>query len=213
MFLVPLFVFLFGAAIVIGTISSAVRTFVVPRGAQDWLNRAVFWLVRACFEVANRLARTYIARDGIMAFYAPISLLCLVPAWLTLIALGYTCMFWATGLESWFDAFKTSGSALLTLGFAPVEGLPRTAMSFTKAMLGLILVALLIAYLPTMYAAFQRRELAVTLLEVRAGKPPSAVEMLERFHRIHGFERLGEMWETWNDGLPTSKKAIPRSPR
>ena len=197
MFLVPIFVFLIGAAIVISTILSAVRTFVVPRSTQDRLARAVFWAVRACFQVANRFAHTYKARDSIMAFYAPISLLCLVPVWLALIALGYTCMFWATGIESWFDAFKTSGSALLTLGFAPVEGLPRVGLSFTEAMLGLILVALLIAYLPTMYSAFQRRELAVTLLEVRAGKPPSAVEMIERFHRIHGFERLGEMWETW----------------
>lgn len=64
-------------------------------------------------------------------------------------------------------------------------------------MLGLILVALLIAYLPTMYAAFSRREQAVNMLEVRAGKPPSASEMLLRFNRIHGFERLNDYWKTW----------------
>ena len=197
MFLLNILVFLIGLAIVISTILSAVRAFVVPRSTQDRLARVVFSVVRACFQVANRFARTYNARDNIMAFYAPISLLCLVPVWLALIALGYTGMFWTTGIESWFDAFKTSGSALFTLGFAPVEGFARVGLSFTEAMLGLILVALLIAYLPTMYSAFQRRELAVTLLQVRAGKPPSAVEMIERFHRIHGFERLGEMWETW----------------
>jgi hypothetical protein len=157
----------------------------------------VLFRSRMFFEVANRLARTYVQRDGIMAFYAPLSLLALVPVWLTLITLGYTLMFWATGIPTWFDAFKTSGSALLTLGFAPVDGLLRTTLSFTEAMIGLIMVALLIAYLPTMYAAFQRRELAVTLLEVRAGKPPSAVEMIERYYRIHGLENLGQMWQTW----------------
>ena len=66
-------------------------------------------------------------------------------------------------------------------------------------MIGLLLIALLIAYLPSMYSAFQRRELAVTLLEVRAGSPPSAVEMIERFQRIHGFDRLTEMWQRWEE--------------
>ena len=197
MILVPLIVFLIGAAIALSTILSAVRTFVVPRSTQDFLSRVVFRMMRVFFEVANRFARTYVQRDGIMAFYAPLSLLMLVPVWLALIALGYALMFWATGVPSGFDAFNTSGSALLTLGFAPVDGLLPTALTFTEAMIGLIMVALLIAYLPTMYAAFQRRELAVTLLEVRAGKPPSAVEMIERFHRIHGLENLGQMWQTW----------------
>jgi hypothetical protein len=59
------------------------------------------------------------------------------------------------------------------------------------------MVALLIAYLPTMYNAFQQRELAVTMLEVRAGSPPSAVEMIIRFHRLHSLENLHGLWETW----------------
>jgi hypothetical protein len=64
-------------------------------------------------------------------------------------------------------------------------------------MLGLIMVALLIAYLPTMYAAFSRREQAVNMLEVRAGSPPSALEMLLRFNRIHGLDKLADYWRTW----------------
>ena len=61
----------------------------------------------------------------------------------------------------------------------------------------MILIALLIAYLPTMYAAFARREAAVAMLEVRAGSPPSAAEAIMRYNRIHGFERLGDLWSTW----------------
>ena len=52
------------------------------------------------------------------------------------------------------------------------------------------MVALIIAYLPTMYSAFSRREAAVTLLDVRAGKPPSAVQMILRYHRNHGLDSL-----------------------
>ncbi|MBC7876241.1 MAG: hypothetical protein H7Y59_03645 [Anaerolineales bacterium] len=59
------------------------------------------------------------------------------------------------------------------------------------------MVGLLIAYLPTMYSAFSRREQAVNLLEVRAGSPPSASEMLLRFNRIHGLDKLTDYWKTW----------------
>jgi hypothetical protein len=46
-------------------------------------------------------------------------------------------------------------------------------------------------------AAFQRREAAVTMLEVRAGSPPSAIEMILRYHRLHGLDQLGEQWRIW----------------
>jgi hypothetical protein len=96
-----------------------------------------------------------------------------------------------------YIAFRESGSALFTLGFSAVEGLGLLILSFSEAGFGLMLVALLISYLPTMYAAFSRREVAVTKLEVRAGNPPSSVEMLKRFHRIHGLDRLQAEWESW----------------
>jgi hypothetical protein len=197
MLLAQILIFLLGFSVVIGTLLSAVRTFVVPRSQQDQLTRAVFVFVRFFFNLGNKTAGTYSDRDSLLAFYAPIALLMLVPCWLTLITLGYSCMFWSAGAPTWYDAFRQSGSALLTLGFAPVDSFMQTLLAFTEAMIGLLLIALLIAYLPSMYSAFQRRELAVTLLEVRAGSPPTAVEMIERFHRIHGFERLTEMWQTW----------------
>jgi len=75
--------------------------------------------------------------------------------------------------------------------------------------------------LPSMYNAFSRREMAVSLLEVRAGSPPSAVEMLKRFYRVHGLDRLGEqwqVWETWFAEIEESHTSLPalvffRSPR
>src|SRR5690242_13157367 len=104
-----------------------------------------------------------------MALYAPLSLLALPVAWLGPVLLGYTAMFWAIGVGPPDEAFMVSGSSLLTLGFATAHEVPTAALAFTEAVLGLILVALLIAYLPTMYGAFSRRETAVTLLAVRAG--------------------------------------------
>ena len=90
-----------------------------------------------------------------------------------------------------------SGSALLTLGFANADDLPRTVVMYTEAAIGLIMVALLISYLPTMYGAFSRRETAVTMLEVRAGSPPSAIELIARYHHLKRFDHLHVLWEQW----------------
>lgn len=189
-------VFGLGLSLVASTVLSAIRTFVLPRSAPDVLTRLSFLTIRFFFNLWVGRLRTYLERDRVMALYAPFGLLALPPVWLALILLGYMGMFWALGLPAW-DAFRVSGSSLLTLGLASADGLPMSLLMFAETALGLILVALLIAYLPTMYAAFSRREAAVTLLEVRAGSPPSALVMLERFNRIHGLDQLGEMWVTW----------------
>jgi hypothetical protein len=197
MIILRVLIFTLGAALVSVTLLSAVKTFVLPRSAPDQIVRVVFVAIRRAFTLRLRWTGSYAQRDRVMAFYAPVSLLALLPAWLALVLVGYTGMFWALGGQSSHESLRVSGSSLLTLGFAATDDLPRTILSFSEATIGLILVALLIAYLPTMYAAFSRREAAVNLLEVRAGSPPSAVEMILRFHRIHGLERLNEQWRTW----------------
>ena len=191
-------VFLFGLSIVARTLFSAVQTFVLPRGVSDRLTNYVFRATRKLFSFPLKKTTTYEQRDRIMAYFAPIGLLSLPPVWLTLIALGYTLMYWSIGVVGSFDqALRVSGSSLFTLGYRTLEDLPDTLLMFSEAALGLILVALLISYLPTMYSAFQRRESAVTMLEVRAGAAPSAIEMILRYNRIHGLDRLGTVWPMW----------------
>ena len=189
--------FLLGAGLVVLTLLSAVKTFVLPRAAPDKITRFIFINLRNLFSLLLKLARTYQERDRILAYYAPIGLIMLLPCWYMLVFAGYTLMFWALGSDSWYMALRDSGSSLLTLGFEGVPGLFMSLLAFSEATIGLGLIALLIAYLPTIYAAFSRREAAVTLLEVRAGDPPSALEMLRRYHRIHGLDRLSEEWQRW----------------
>ncbi len=189
--------FLFGLALAASTVFSAIRTFVLPRSANDPLSRAVFVTLRRIFGLFAPNTRPYAVRDRVMAFYAPIGLLTLPPVWLALVMAGFSGIFWALGVDPWFRALKLSGSSLLTLGFEQTDTLLQSLVAFTEGTIGLILVALLIAYLPTMYSAFARREAAVTMLEIRAGSPPSAVEMIARFHRLHRLDRLTEVWVTW----------------
>ncbi len=215
-----LLVFLIGGFIVVRTVLSAIRSLVVPRGESVLLSRIVFVSMRLLYDLRADRANTYARRDRIMASYASLSLLALPPVWLALVCFGYMLMFWALGAPTWTDAFRVSGSALLTLGFAAPVGVPQAILMFSEATIGLILIALLIAYLPTIYAAFERREALVTMLEVRAGSPPSVTEMIARYHRIHGLDQLSEVWERWEawfadvEESHTSLAALPffRSP-
>ena len=186
-----------GAAIVAGTLMSAIRTVVLPRGVPVRLGRRVFLFVRFLFELRIGRKAKYERRDKIMALYAPVSLFMLLVVWLTIVLGGYMLMFFAVGVRPLRDAFTVSGSSLLTLGFARGETLPGTILSFSEATVGLILLTILIAYLPSAYGVFSRREAMVEALEVRAGAPPSAVEMLERYWAIEFYDELPQLWERW----------------
>jgi hypothetical protein len=189
--------FVVGLVIVVGTLLSAVRTFILPRSANDKLTRLIFQISRVFFNLALIRTGTYKERDSIMALYAPITLLSLPPAWLVCVLAGYMLMFRAIGIDSFHDAFLDSGSSLLTFGLPLPVSIPLAILAFSEGTLGLILIAVLISYLPTMYSAFSRRESAVNMLEVRAGSPPSAVEMIRRYYRLRDLGQLHEIWQAW----------------
>ena len=196
MVVVQVLVFGLGILVAARTVLSAVRTFVVPRGENDAITRFAFRSIRMVFDLVASPGRSYEFRDRVMAYYGPIALVLLPAYWLVLLSLAFTAMFWAMGLPPG-EAFFVSGSSLLTLGFAR-PGLPvGDLLAFVEAAIGLALVALLISYLPTIYGAFSRRELLVTLLEVRADTPPSPVIMLTRIQRLAGLDALHDMWERW----------------
>lgn len=191
-------VFLAGAGLSVRAVLSAIRTFVLPRASGDGVAKVVFINTRRVFRLFAGPDKPYRQRDRLMAYFGPISLIVLPTVWLVMIITGYTLMYWAIGVETFQEAFLTSGSSMLTLGFHRPENLPvAEPLMFTEAAIGLGLVALLISYLPAIYAGFSRRELLVSQLEVRADSPPSAVVLITRFHRLSGLERLHDTWERW----------------
>ena len=189
--------FVIGFSIVFYVLISVIRTFVLPRSAPDKLVRLVFIAMRKIFDLRISIEQEYERRDEIMALYAPFTLIILPAVWLVCVLSGYMAMFWATTGQPLYALYKISGSSLFTLGYAVADDFVTTSLIFTESAIGLFLVALLIAYLPTMYAAFSKREVAVTMLEVRAGSPPSALEMISRFYRLNRLDKLGELWVTW----------------
>ncbi|MBV8161140.1 MAG: hypothetical protein JO265_09475 [Acidimicrobiia bacterium] len=191
--------FIGGVAIVVWTLLSAVRAVVLPRGEVVKLSRWVFLSWRDVFRLILHFADTFDQRDRVMALYGPVALLTLPFAWLVLVLSGYLLMFWGLGAHSWRHVFELSGSSVLTFGYVPPGGLPQTFLAFSEAIFGLGLLALLISFLPSIYAAFSRREQLVALLETRAGNPPSVVQMMRRYYVIHGLEQLTPQFARWEE--------------
>jgi hypothetical protein len=186
-----------GVALVIAAIGSAVKTVVLPRASASRITRGVFLIVRWLFRIVARPSMSFERRDRILGAYAPLGLMATLAAWLTLALAGFTLIFWGVDHEGWRAAFNLSGSSLFTLGFGRPEGLGSTVLIFVEAAIGLFLLALLITYLPTIYAAFSRREVGITALEVRAGSPPSAREMIWRYWQLKRLSEIHEVWAEW----------------
>jgi hypothetical protein len=205
---------LLGGGLVVVVIGSAIKTVVLPRGSSSWIARLVFLALRR--GVIDPLAspkRSFDFRDRVLALYAPVGLLLLPVAWLLLIVLGFSAIFWATGVRPLTEAFVTSGSSLTTLGFVRPPHVPQVALGFAEAGIGLGLLSLMISYLPSIYGAFSRREMLVGLLEVRAGLSPSPVELLVRYQRIGWLAaidaELFPAWELWFADIEESHTSQP----
>ena len=203
-------VFLIGLFIISGTLIAAIKTFILPRGVNVWLTRVVFRAIGFFFRLRVKRA-TYEDRDRIMAFFPPLALFLMPMILLVLILLGYMLLFWALAPRPFPELFFLSGSSLLTLGYASVNTTASKLLEFSEAMIGLVLIAMLIAYLPTMYSAFSRRETAVVLWEARAGSPPTVAEMVSRSYRTGELERLRDVWlflQTWFAELEESHTSL-----
>jgi hypothetical protein len=191
--------FVVGIALVVAVIDAAVRSLVLPRGSVVVLTRLIWVSVRKIFNLIARWSDTYEGRDRVMALYAPITLLVQPAVWLLMVLVGFMTMFHALGVGSWRDAFAESGSSLFTLGFVRPSDLPKTALTFVEAAIGLGVLALFIAYLPSIYGAFSRREVLVAKLSARAGTPPSPIDFLVRVSRIDELNQLDDVWKQWQD--------------
>lgn len=187
-----------GVALVAAAVISAVKTVVIPRQAASIITRTVFTVLRRVYHLATPASMSFERRDRVLATFAPLGMLGLLVAWIGLTFLGYAAIFWGLdGATSSTVALELSGSSLFTLGFLRPGEFWLMMVSFTEAAIGLFLLALLITYLPSINGAFSRRERGVTALAVRAGEPPSGVEMVLRFWRLERMSELHEVWVEW----------------
>jgi hypothetical protein len=189
--------FVLGLVLLQAVLRSAVRTVVVPRGEPVLLTRVVFLSVRAVHAPLAGRHHDPERRHAALARYAPMSLLLLAFVWAAAVIVAFVPMHWAVSDLSLVGALELSGSSVTTLGFVAAPNDRAMALAVLEALIGLGVVALLIAYLPTIYGHFSRREEQVLKFEVRAGSPPTPTQFLTRLHAIGWVDRLGMQWEPW----------------
>ena len=190
-----------GLLIVLAASMSVLATLVIPRGIPSRISVLVGRrIVRGAFLTVARRFDSYETKDRILALAAPVALLSIFATWLVLYLLAYALLIWGFAAGAFADAVRESGSSLFTLGFASSPRVAPTAVAFAAAATGLLIVALEIAYLPTIYGAFNRRETLVTMLESRAGTPAWGPEILIRHQLVGIVDNLAGFyadWERW----------------
>src|SRR4051812_2302234 len=201
-----------GLLVVLGTWSSVVRTLVVPRGLTSRLTAAVQSSVRVLFRsVAGRFS-AYETKDRVLVAQGPAELIALLAVWVLLFLAGFDLMFTGSTGHAGFAAFRDSGSSVFTVGSYSAANALSTVVAFFAAATGLIVVALQIAYLPTLYGAFNRRETLVTMLQSRAGEPAWGPEVLARHQIVGTLDNLPTFyaeWERWAADVAESHTNYP----
>ena len=196
--------FAVGLFVVTSTLLSVVGTLVVARGVNSPISRAVDRALDAGFHQLARRVRSFERRDRILAWQSPLSLLIRLAVWLGLLVAGFALLLLPSLNGSLAAAFSHAGSSMFTLGYAAPTGTGSTTLEYLAAFTGLVVIGLQVGYLPTLYAAFNRRETEVTLLTSRAGVPAWGPEILARTRwGIEDgdipllLEELFTTWERW----------------
>jgi hypothetical protein len=191
--------FVFGLALLVFTAASVVTLLLIPRATANRLSSVVARGVLKSFNVLTSRIRDYARRDRVWAAGPPAFLIGVLTVWLTLSVFGWALFMWPFTNESFASTLRLSGSSVFTLGFdVPARAVP-TAIVFPAAASGLVIVALQIAYLPSLYSAFNRRETLVTLLETEAGSPAWGPEILARYQLIRSASQLARLYDRWTE--------------
>jgi hypothetical protein len=161
-------------------------------------------------------------RETLLGFFGPISLLILVGVWAVGLVFSFGLMQYGAGsavvITGGQPGFLTdlylSGTTFFTLGLGDVvpHSLLARALVVTEAGFGFGFLAAIIGYLPFIYGSFSKREVNISLLDARAGTPPTAGELLRRHAYPHGDEALRVLlkdWESWSAELMESHLSYP----
>ena len=212
-----------GAALLAVVLWDAFETIILPRRVSGRIRitklfyRATWvpWRATARFLSGRR-------RDAFLSFFGPLSLILLLALWAVGIVVSFALLQWAAGsaltvaggAPSLGTDLYMSGTTFVTLGLGDVA--PRTAvakaLTAVEAGMGFAFLAVVIGYFPVIYQAFSRREVAISLLDARAGSPPSASELLWRHRGDPGTAALTELlrdWERWAADVLESHLSYP----
>ncbi len=202
-----------GIAIVLMTALDVIRTLIMTRGSRSTIRTCVAGSIGWSINFVARQSKSYLRRDAIQNWIAPMGVVGCLSTWMLLYLVGYT--FILTGVVG-LDvsvAFREAGSSLFTLGFASENRTQLSIIDFMAAATGPITIGLMISYLPSLYSSYNRREIDVAILKSRAGEPNWGPEILARHTLLAGdhvhLEQLWRDWERWVADVSESHASYP----
>ena len=213
---VKLLAILAGLAVILTTLWDAFEAVILPRRVTRKF-RLTRLFYRTTWKMWAGFVKSLVApkrRDLFFSYYGPLSLLLLFVCWALALILGFALVHLgnesgiagANGEGGFLTDLYMSGTTFFTLGLGDVT--PRTTaarfITVAEGGLGFGFLALIIGYLPIIYQAFSRREISISMLDARAGSPPSAGELLRRHTAPGGPEALQVLlheWERWSAEL------------
>lgn len=216
--------FVAGVAIFLIVVWDAFEAIILPRRVtrRFRLTRVFYKFTWKNWKLATGIIPSRKKRETLLSFYGPLSLLVLVGVWALGLVLGFGLMQYGAGsavnMNGGQPGFATdiylSGTTFFTLGLGdvvPQTGLARLLV-VTEAGFGFGFLAAVIGYLPFIYGSFSKREVNISLLDARAGTPPTAGELLRRHAYPGGGEALRLLfkdWELWAAELMESHLSYP----
>ncbi|HUV97782.1 MAG TPA: potassium channel family protein [Acidobacteriaceae bacterium] len=217
--------FIAGIVCLFTVLLDAFETIILPRRAAGRFRLTRLFYIATWNPwsyVAKRL-RNARRRESAFSFYGPLSLIFLLVVWAGAMTIGFALLFFALGspvIDSHQAAglqsdLYVSGTTIFTLGIGDVT--PQNAWARALIILesgtGLGFLAVVMGYFPVLYSAFSRREVSISLLDARAGSPPTAAELLRR-HSCKGAEEALSIllmeWERWSAELLESHISYPQ---
>jgi len=186
-----------GLVLTFGTLGSVIQTVIVPRATSSRLSQILSAAVAGALGQLARTRKDFLRRDEILAQGAPLFLVLRLVVWIGLLVAGFTLLFWGSGAGDLAESLRLSASSVLPLGLTHAQSGLATAIAFLESASGVIVVALQISYLPSLYSSFNRRETLVTMLDSSSGSPPWGPEILARHALIDNQDHLAELYHDW----------------
>src|ERR1700722_11611898 len=214
------------AVVLIGIVLiDAFEAMILPRRVRHGyrLARQFYRTVWLVWTAVARLLPAGRRRNALLSIFGPLSLFALMIVWAAGLIFGFALLHWSLdtlfsapgGTDDHFTTYLySSATTFFTLGYGDLvpNGTIGRAFAVSEAGLGFGFLAVIISYLPVLYQAFSRREITISLLDARAGSPPSAGELLRRLADAHGGARVGPLladWERWAAEVLESQLSFP----
>jgi hypothetical protein len=213
-----------GIVVILGVLLDAFETVVLPRRVSRQF-RLTTWFYRHTWVPWARIGQriqSRTRRESFFGYFGPLSLIFLLALWAVGLIFGFALLQYANGehlslvgtkINFWILLYH-SGETFFTLGYGDITPNSTSArlLAVMEAGMGFAFLGVVIGYLPTIYSTFSRREIEISLLDARAGSPPTAAELLSRLATTSQqlvLNRLLVEWERWAAEILESHLSYP----